>query len=216
MTDRRMDDDRFDNGRNADGDRLDQDRNGDDNRFDDEVMRMAAGLPRDIQPSRDLWPGIAADIQTPAETAFQWRSMLAQAAAVVLLIGGSSGLTWLAVKDDGTNATPVTVTNVAPLTAIPASFGDRYSLGPDFIDARRNLEGRLQQELLRLSPETRADVEASLRTIRGAIADINTALAAEPDNPLLQRLLLSSYREELAFMQQVNGITTTVMRRNDI
>ena len=69
---------------------------------------------------------------------------------------------------------------------------------------------------MRLPPETRADVEASLQTIRGAIADINAALTAEPDNPLLQRLLLSSYREELAFMQQVNGITTTVMRRNDI
>ena len=179
-------------------------------------MDMAADLRRDVQPSRDLWPGIAAEIQAPAETGFQWRSMLAQAAAVVLLIGGSSGLTWLAVKDDSTNVSPVTASNVAPLAAVPASFGDRYSLGPDFIDARRDLEGRLQQELARLSPETRTDVESSLQTIRSAIADINTALAAEPDNPLLQELLLSSYREELAVMQQINGITTTVMRRNDI
>ncbi len=192
------------------------DRGTNNDRFDDELMDMAGDLRHDVQPSRDLWPGIALEIQSPAKVGFQWHSMLAQAAAVVLLIGGSSGLTWLAVKDDGTGVSPVAVPNPVPLTAVPASFGDRYSLGPDFIDARRDLEGRLQQELARLSPESRADVEASLQTIRSAIADINTALAAEPDNHLLQRLLLSSYREELAFMQNVNGITTTVMRRNDI
>ena len=67
-----------------------------------------------------------------------------------------------------------------------------------------------------MSPETRADVEASLQTIRGAITDINAALSEEPNNPLLQELLLSSYREELAVMRQINGIATTVMRRNDI
>lgn len=192
------------------------DRRTDDDRFDDELMHLAGELRPEVQPSRDLWPGIAAGIRQPADAGVPWRSMLAQAAVVMVLIGGSSGLTWLAVKNDGTSVSPTTASNVAELTAVPASFGDRYSLGPDFIDARRDLEGRLQQELARLSPETRADVQASLETIRAAIADINTALAAEPDNPLLQRLLLSSYREELAVMRQINGITTTVMRRTDI
>ena len=192
------------------------DRHTDDDRFDDELMTMAASLKQDVQPERDLWPDIAAGIKQPDANGFRWRTMLAQAAAVVLLIGGSSGLTWLAVKDDGTSVSPVSASNVAPLSAVPASFGDRYSLGPDFIDARRDIEGRLQQELERLSPETRADVEASLQTIRGAITDINAALSEEPNNPLLQELLLSSYREELAVMRQINGIATTVMRRNDI
>ena len=192
------------------------DRHTDDDRFDDELMTMAASLKQDVQPERDLWPDIAAGIKQPDANGFRWRTMLAQAAAVVLLIGGSSGLTWLAVKDDGTSVSPVSASNVAPLSAVPASFGDRYSLGPDFIDARRDLEGRLQQELERLSPETRADVEASLQTLRGAIADINAALSEQPNNPLLQKLLLSSYQEELAVMQQINGIATTVMRRNDI
>ena len=192
------------------------DRHTDDDRFDDELMTMAASLKQDVQPERDLWPDIAAGIKQPDANGFRWRTMFAQAAAVVLLIGGSSGLTWLAVKDDGTSVSPVSASNVAPLSAVPASFGDRYSLGPDFIDARRDLEGRLQQELERLSPETRADVEASLQTLRGAIADINAALSEQPNNPLLQKLLLSSYQEELAVMQQINGIATTVMRRNDI
>ncbi|MEM9208949.1 MAG: hypothetical protein AAGA61_06870, partial [Pseudomonadota bacterium] len=113
------------------------DRRTDDDRFDDELMNLAGELRPEVQPSRDLWPGIAAGIRQPADAGVPWRSMLAQAAVVMVLIGGSSGLTWLAVKNDGTSVSPTTASNVAQLTAVPASFGDRYSLGPDFIDARR-------------------------------------------------------------------------------
>ena len=52
--------------------------------------------------------------------------------------------------------------------------------------------------------------------IRKAIDDINTALAAEPDNDLLQKLLLKTYREELDLMMRVDSITNAAMRRGDI
>jgi hypothetical protein len=191
----------------------------DNDRFDDELMARARDLSADVQPDRDLWPSIEAAITEsarPATPLWDWRPMLAQAAAVILLVGGSSMLTYLAVKDDGSTLSPVSATNIQPLDAMSASFGERYSLGPDFQDARRDLEGRLELELDRLSPESRADVEASLKTIRAAIADINEALAEEPDNALLQELLMRSYREELAVMRQVNGITSAVMFREDI
>ena len=142
--------------------------------------------------------------------------MLAQAAAVILLVGGSSLLTYLAVKDDASKVSPVAATNIQTLDAVSASFGGQYSLGPDFQDARRDLEGRLEQELERLSPEARDDVQASLETIRTAIAAINEALVEEPDNALLQELLMRSYREELAVMRRINGITNAVMYREDI
>ena len=40
--------------------------------------------------------------------------------------------------------------------------------------------------------------------------------AADPDNVLLQELLLSTYREELTIMKQINGINLSAMRRGDI
>ena len=187
----------------------------DETRVDDELMRLAGSLDKDVQPERDLWPRIDAAIRQPRRR-FDWRMMAGQAAAVLLLVGGSSALTWFAVKDDRTTVTPVVVTNAVPLDANVANFGSQYSLGPGFQDARRDLEGQLQRELLKLSPEARADVEANMRTIRAAIADINEALSEEPDNVLLQELLLSTYREELAVMRKVNGITNSVMLRNDI
>ena len=190
--------------------------------FDSDLMAAASRLERDVAPARDLWPGIEAAMAEstgpakPTVNVSPWTKYLAQAAAVLLLVGGSSGLTYLAVKGDDSRVTPAPQGSVMPLNALSASFGDRYTLGPDFQDARRDLEGRLQVELDRLSPEARAEVEENMRTIRAAIDEINQALANEPDNVLLQELLLSSYQEELALMRTVNGITSNVMLRQDM
>jgi hypothetical protein len=99
---------------------------------------------------------------------------------------------------------------------VAGSFGSQYYLGPDFQDARSDLEAKLAQELDALPAEVRADVEQNLATIRAAMAELNKALDAEPDNRLLQDLLLSAYREELAVMKRVDGKASSVMRRNDI
>ena len=137
---------------------------------------------------------------------------LAQAAAVILLVGASSGITYLAVKD---NAGPVI--SVEPeLVFEKAAFGGDYNLGPDFQDARNSLRAQLEAELANLSPEAQLDIQANLDVIHTAIVEINTALAQEPDNVLLQQQLLRAYREELALLRRVGGLTRNVMIRNDI
>lgn len=181
------------------------------------LMQKAAELPRDIHPERDLWADIEAGIDAPAPSMLPWRRYLAQAAAVLLLVGGSSGLTYLALGGDARRVSPVVQAGeqALPLNANVANFGEQYTLGPDFQDARRDLEGRLERELDRLSPSARSDVEANMQTIRTAINEISAALSEEPDNVLLQELLLSTYQEELSLMRKVNGITSTVMLRED-
>ena len=59
-------------------------------------------------------------------------------------------------------------------------------------------------------------VISNLNTIRKAIQELNDALAEEPDNVLLQDLLLSTYHEEMALMRRVDGIANSAMRRDDI
>ena len=166
-------------------------------------------------PERDLWPSIEAGIDAPAPSFLPWQRYLAQAAAVIVLVGGSSGLTYLAVGGRRKSRVAGRAAGTMPLDVSAASFGDQYTLGPDFQDARRDLEGRLERELDRLSPAARSDVEANMQTIRTAINEISTALSEEPDNVLLQELLLSTYQEELALMRKVNGITSAVMLRED-
>ena len=177
---------------------------------DDELFARARELSTGISPQKDLWPGIEAEITRPR--AAKWTPRFAQAAAIVLLIGASSGLTWLSTKDQ------VQVVEVVPAGLVfeQASFGGRYALGVGYQEAHRDLQAQLDAELKRLSPETREDVQKNLAMIRGAIGQINAALAEEPDNSLLQELLLQTYREELALMQRVGGLTQHVMSRRDI
>jgi len=99
---------------------------------------------------------------------------------------------------------------------VSGSFGSMYNLGPDYQDARRTLAAKLDDELSRLTPEERENVQKNIDVIRVAIEEINSALAEEPDNVLLQKLLISTYREELDLMIRVDGITSAAMRRGDI
>ena len=71
-------------------------------------------------------------------------------------------------------------------------------------------------KLSRLTAEEREVVQKNIAVIRTAIDEINRALAQEPDNALLQKMLISTYREELDLMIRVDGITSAAMRRGDI
>ena len=188
----------------------------DDSNFDD-LMTAAADLATEVKPGRDLWPGIEQAIVKPAQPArTMWNTVWAQAAAVLILVGGSSGLTYLAVKDSSDVTTPVAGGPTLVFESASGSFGSQYNLGPDYLDAQRDLAGRLDDELDHLTPDVREAVVTNIAAIRTAIAEINLALAEDPDNVLLQELLLSTYREELTLMKQVNGFNLSAMRRDDI
>lgn len=182
-------------------------------RRDDKLTAAARQLATEIKPQRDLWPDIERAIAAPEPRRSRWTPMFAQAAAIVLLVGASSGLTYLAVKDDR----PVVITQPTPeYTFERASFGSSYTLGRDYLATRADVVARFEQQVERLSPAERQDVERSLEVIRGAIDDINAALQQDPDNTLLQDLLMKTYHEELNVMRKVGGVTQSVMSRRDI
>ena len=177
---------------------------------DDKLMKAARQLSTEISPERDLWPGISEAIDKPAPR--RWTPMLAQAAAVVLLVGASSAVTYMTMKDNG----PTTVIASPNMVFEQASFANRYSLGPGFQDARNTLVSGLDVELDRLSPESRQNIEVNLEMIHDAIIDMNLALEEDPENLFLQEQLLRTYREEMALLRFVGGLTRNVMMRNDI
>ena len=138
--------------------------------------------------------------------------MFAQAAAVLLLVAASSGITWYMTKAD-----TAVVNEIRPeLLFEQAAFSSRYTLGPDFQDARDMLTANMASELDQLSAEDRADVEASLAVMHDVIEQINAELDKDPENVYLQEMLLKTYRDELALMRRVGSLTKDVMLRNDI
>lgn len=193
----------------------------DDSIKDKELMALAARLPTEVSPERDLWPGISrgiteADQQPAKPDATIWNSVWAQAAAVVLLVAGSSGITFFAVKDDTRSGGPDVILADNVFETVSGDFGRQYTLGNDYLEARDELEGSFEEKLSALSPESQAEVVKNLNTIRVAIREINTALVKEPNSLLLQELLLSTYHEEMSLMRRVDGIANSAMRRNDI
>ena len=180
------------------------------NEHEDKLLQAAGRLATEISPERDLWPGIEEAINRPSRS--RWTPMLAQAAAVVMLVGASSLITYTLVKQE-----PVVIEVSRPgLAADQAAFTNSSFLGDGYRMARGSVSAQLHRELERLSPEARADIERNLAVIRQAIADINQALAKEPDNELLQELLANAYREEVAIMQRVGTLAQQLVPRKDI
>lgn len=181
-------------------------------------MAKAAKLSTSASPARDLWPGIEQAINKPAvPVRTGWHAGWVQAAAVVLLIAGSSGLTYFTMRGERQSTlSPVVQTQALMVEPASASFGSRYNLGPGYLDARRTLSSSLDEHLARLSPEARAAVRESIKTIQDAIRDINNALVEDPGSTLLQELLINAYRDELSVMKQVDGIADAAMYREDI
>jgi hypothetical protein len=177
--------------------------------FDDKLMEAARSLGTEVTPERDLWPEIENAIRRPARN--RWNTLFAQAAAVVLLVGASSGLTYLVMSKNAPYTQPVP----SGLNFEQASFGDDYLLGPDYQDARNSLRAQFDEKLESLSPEAKAEIVKDIDAIRSVIEEINRALSNDPDNALLQELLLSTYQEELSLMMKVDDVTTAAMYRND-
>lgn len=185
------------------------------NEQDDKMTMAASQLATDIAPRRDLWPGIEEAIKAPpVRRQTPW---YAQAAAVFLLVGASSMVTYSVLKYDEAN-TPQTTVQVVPtnMTFERTAFGGEHTLQSVYGRAAGNMGSSLDRELASLSPEAREDVKRNLAVIRQAITDISQALEEEPNNAFLQELLVEAYRNELALMNRVGGMTQRVMSRKDI
>lgn len=168
--------------------------------------RALAGLPRELPPENDLWPGIAAQLE-PRRAPRRW---LPLAAAAVLLVVSSSLITARVVRWSAAPAAPI-ATVAPPATpdagvVRPASFGPGHALDPEYAAARQQLAAMLAQRMDRLPSSARQKVEDNLAQLRRATDEINAALALQPGDALLEELLLNTYQDELAVLASVNQL----------
>ena len=173
--------------------------------------RLAA-LPLDVAPARDLWPDIAASITAtdvrPAAARWRWPLALAAGVAVAAVAGA---LGWQAGRQ---NATPLAATAVASPASdslLPASFA--LPEGHEYRATRAALERSYRERLELLAPATRGRIEEDLAAIRQANADIRSALAAEPQSAVLNRLLESTWQQEFDLYATVTHNTDPAVPR---
>ncbi len=165
-----------------------------------------AALPAEEAPSRDLWPGILEAISAEPRRVVRPRTRwpYALAAGVVLAtVAGYAG--WM-----GGRLGPPSIASAPAGSAAESMRQASFAVpaGGEYLATRVELERVYRERLELIAPATRLRIEADLRTIRKANDDIRQALAADPQSPVLNRLLQSIWQQEF-------DLYTTVARSSD-
>ncbi|MFN8178211.1 MAG: hypothetical protein U0167_09790 [bacterium] len=168
---------------------------------DREWRRLAERLPREIEPSSDLWRGLEARIRF--EEASPWtatrrapaRPLLA-AAAVALVLGGSFLLVRFGPHRD-----------LAPVVAQqgPSAPAPHVAAAPtedEWAAASDDVLKALEQSHGTLDPAAREVVRQNLQIIDDAVRKIHKALEDDPSSPYLQRLLTAEYQRRSALLRK--------------
>jgi len=169
-------------------------------RLDTELAR----LPRALPPARDLWPAI--DAATRPRRPWYWPSQLA---AGLLIAAITAALMWTFAHQPPAWLAAASGVGRGELTA--ASFEPPQDRA--YRAARAALEKTFRERLALLAPATRARIEADLETIRKANADIRAALQQDPASTVLQRLLDSTWQQEIDLYRSIASSTDLISRR---
>jgi hypothetical protein len=172
---------------------------------EDPLLAKAAELPKDVEPPRDLWPGIAARLGEPPREAndrgFRWPMALA---AGFLVASVSALLTWnLARAPDPVAPTPVAATDYQAADVVPVSYGPNSGLTAQELTARDELVARFREKFTTLRPETRDAIVKNLAIMQAAADEIDAALAKDPASGMLKGMLVGTYKQELQLYSTV-------------
>ena len=179
----------------------------------DPLLAKAAELPKDIAPSRDLWPAIAARLAGQAQQTRPRMSGWPMALAAGFLVASVSALlTWGLMREPGPTLQVPLAGSAAESAILPVNYGSNSMLTPADLAARDQLLAQFRVRLDHLSPQTREAVVSNLAIIQRAADEIDAALAQDPASGLLNELLLGAYRQELQLYSKVVTASDGSMR----
>ena len=178
-----------------------------------QLLAHATALPRSVAPPRDLWPGIESRVAPSGWSrllAWDNPTLLAAAAVVVGLLA-----VVLVNRSPGTVRTvEIPVANPATLAQVSAGTAvDDPVLAQaerDYETAANTLLAALQQRRRALTPQTIAGVQQNLQVIDRALVEVRQALARDPRNPELNRMLVATHRKKVDVLQRVVRLSTTL------
>ena len=181
------------------------------------VSEMAE-LPDEATPSRDLWPDIRSRMDGGIEGeddkviplrvgptsgarrfSFSMGQLLAASIALAFISGG---MVWMVLNGGGNGNAGTLATEVAlPTNVVPAV----QAATTQYEQAIASLESVLEQGRSLLHPETLATIEESLSIIDQAIDEARRALTEDPNNDLLNRLLIQNQQSKLRVLRQASA-----------
>ena len=197
------------------------------------LLSELAALPNDATPARDLWHGVRAEIvqglghgqgeiqdTSPDEGgaipiwrgrsagtrrfSFSAAQLLAASVVWAFLSGGTVWMALTAGPDEevvATDITPVAEDRGGLRSTLPAV----QVATTEYEQAIASLESILELGRDRLDPQTVATIEANLGIIDRAIAEARRALADDPNNSALNRLLIKHEQSKLRVLRQASA-----------
>ena len=177
----------------------------------DDILAQAIGQWREETPARDLWPGVAARLDTAAMTprSRQIAFTLPQLAmAASLLIAVASGLTWLAARPDRPATQQIVVAQSEPTCRVEGDVQNANFADAQFNAAVSDLERILRDERDRLDPRTVLVIERNLKAIDDAIQEARMALNDDPANTYLNSHLADARRRKLELLRHATTLAS--------
>ncbi len=168
-------------------------------------LAEAAGLRREAQPGRDLWPGIAAQIESRAKVLRfvrrgGWLAGLAAAAALVFALIDA-------------RPQPGVVPQGGEIQQAAAGNMDIEKAEAEYIRATSQLLSTLNARRGAMPPEAQkqmAELEANVNAIDGALHDVKVALEKDPQNTKLNRMLASTHQKKINLLLKLIRLSSQI------
>jgi len=183
-------------------------------------LERVAALPAEVNPGRDLWPGIAGRIAAPRVVALRppipaalrrawWTpgAGLAAAAAVVVALGATLARVWTPAPPSPTGTG---VGRGAVQEAAWTADSTLLAAERQYAEATAQLMAALEARKAALPPETVASVERDLDTIDAALRQVRSALRQDPDNTALSHMLAATHQKKVDVLQRVVKLSTQI------
>lgn len=167
------------------------------------LQARVAELPRDLEPVRDLWPKISAQIATRPNGGrrglrFPWRA-IAVAASVLIAIGAVALVKQMSSSNDAAMDVAAnhggTTDNSVRLEVAKAEAA--------YAAAANGFLAQFKSTESSLTPDARQLLEGNLDITNQAISDIKSAFEARPNDFELARKLLVAHEQRLELLQNV-------------
>jgi len=178
------------------------------------LLVRARQLPQELPPQRDLWKGIAAEINAKKiqplygpkrnGTRTPWHrhwGIWGVAACVAIIV-----TIWALGQRDGA---------LQPLQMAPPMAGGNgpqvsVAIGENhqYEQVRERLHQTLNLSKEELSPETITVLEKNMAVIDEAVAQINKALSEDPENPDLKLMLVATQRQAADLLESIAEVRT--------
>jgi anti-sigma factor RsiW len=168
------------------------------------LLGAVSGLPREVAPPVEVWEALRAETSArPGRAAWTVRLTRRElAAAAVLLVALSSGITAALLRDRGGPEPSGAVAVEGAVARPPAAWVEFRRAEAEYLRTADDLEAVLAASRDALAPETVQVVEANLRIIDAAIGDAREALARDPANAELSNVLAATYRDKIDVLER--------------